>query len=358
MLRSLGLAAFLFSVAATSLARAELGAEPSPARIRLAAEAFDLGREAYSHENFVEAAEQFERADSQAPSVTAIEYAIRAREKAGQLERAATLAALAADRHPGDANIQAVVSDLLRRAERELFTLKVRCEEPCELALESTIVHGAPSFSRVVFLKAGTVLVQAGFPNGTSVAQSVSASAGGKGDVSFSVPAAAPAAPAPGPVAPKAAVPSAPPVPPKALPPERSTGLSPAVFWVGVGLTVAAAGVSTWSGLDTLNDPGEERIRAECPRGDTSCSLYQLGLEKQRRTNILFGVTGGLGLSTILLGALFTDWKGTDREPPASGASAPPRHARATLPKQARSVEWQPFVALGEGAFAGARGRF
>ena len=339
MLRSLGVAAIIFCFVTPTAVRADPRPEPSPARIRQAAEAFDLGREAYQREDFVEAAEQFERADSQAPSATAIEYAMRSREKAGQLDRAATLAALAQSRHANDPNLQKLSSDLLSRAKQGLFALTVHCQEPCELALESTIVHGAPSFSRVVFLKDGALTVHAGFPNGTSATRSITAVAGAEGDLSFSVPATTP-----GPAAPAALPPSAaPPSPPSraaTLTPASSEpwrGFSPAVFWVGVGLTVAAAGVTTWSGLDTLNDPGEERIRRDCSQGDTSCELYQLGLSKQRRTNVLLGVTGGLGLGTILVGAVFTDWRG-----------APAR----------TSGKLEPWLVIGEGALAGARGRF
>jgi hypothetical protein len=93
----------LFSVAAAAVilhaagvARAaEEVSDPTPAQVRSAAEAFDRGREAYKTEDYVEAAEQFESADANAPSAAALELAIRARDKAGQLDRAATLAALA-----------------------------------------------------------------------------------------------------------------------------------------------------------------------------------------------------------------------------------------------------------------------
>src|SRR5688572_21713046 len=90
----------------------EAAAEPTPAQVRTAAEAFDRGREAYKAEEYVEAAEQFEKADNSAPSSAAIELAIRARDKAGQLDRAATLLALALKRHPGDTNLTKLATDL------------------------------------------------------------------------------------------------------------------------------------------------------------------------------------------------------------------------------------------------------
>jgi len=106
----------LFSTAAVAVvlhfaglaSAAEEAAEPTPTQVRSAAEAFDRGREAYKSEEYVEAAEQFESADANAPSAAALELAIRARDKAGQLDRAATLAALALARHPDDPSIQKI----------------------------------------------------------------------------------------------------------------------------------------------------------------------------------------------------------------------------------------------------------
>src|SRR6478752_2224449 len=96
----------------SSYAQAQSGSEPTPAQVRVAAEAFDHGREAYKAEDYVEAAEQFEKADSNAPSPAALELAIRARDKAGELDRAATLLALALKRHPDDENLLKLAPDL------------------------------------------------------------------------------------------------------------------------------------------------------------------------------------------------------------------------------------------------------
>ncbi len=96
------LAALLFGSMASPAAAQGSGPEPTPAQVRAAAEAFDLGRQSYKDGHFTEAAEQFERADSNAPSSTALELAIRARDKAGDLDRAGTLAALALTLYPDD----------------------------------------------------------------------------------------------------------------------------------------------------------------------------------------------------------------------------------------------------------------
>ena len=84
---------YLSSVAVVALVLAApavaYAQEPTPAQIRAAAEAFDRGREAYEAEQYRDAAEQFERADSNAPSNAALEYALRSRDQAGNGDRAA-----------------------------------------------------------------------------------------------------------------------------------------------------------------------------------------------------------------------------------------------------------------------------
>src|SRR6187549_3785601 len=128
-----------------SIAHAQDGSsEPTPAQVRVAAEAFDQGREAYKSEDYVEAAEQFEKADSNAPSPAALELAIRARDKAGELDRAATLMSLALRRHPDDANLLKIAGDLTKRARATLFELTATCDLPCDLTVGGKIVHGSP----------------------------------------------------------------------------------------------------------------------------------------------------------------------------------------------------------------------
>src|SRR5690606_7210369 len=127
--------------------------------------------------------------------------------------------------------------------------------------------------------------------------------------------------------------------PPKQRPSEPATvstdsggGLPPIVFFIGTGLTVAAGAATAWSGIDTQNNPGADRVREECAGQGESCELDQEGLDRQRRTNILAAGTGGLGLATIAIGVFFTDWGGDEK--PAAKRAAP---KRASI---------QPFVGL------------
>ncbi|HEX3772954.1 MAG TPA: hypothetical protein VHV51_00750 [Polyangiaceae bacterium] len=347
----------LFSVAAVAVVlhtagvvRAEEEAfEPTPAQVRAAAEAFDRGREAYKSEEYVEAAEQFESADSNAPSAAALELAIRARDKAGQLDRAATLAALALARHSDDANIQKLAPGIIQKAKNELFELDIKCDDPCDVTVAGKIAPGRRATDRTVFVGPGKYEVRAGWSGDRSTSKQVEASKGASAALEFQAPeAAAPAAPE--------AAPNATPASNSDKPAEdggqqKSGPLPSAVFWVGVGLTAVAGGVTVWSGLDTQNNPGPNKVRAECQAGADDCnSLYQQGVDKQHRTNILIGTTAGLGVATAVIGAFFTDWSGKK-----SAAPAPENSESAS---RARGFSIEPWLSFGGGASVGARGRF
>jgi len=338
--------ALVFSVA--PLAHAQDGSsEPTPAQVRVAAEAFDKGREAYKAEEYVEAAEQFEKADNNAPSAAAIELAIRSRDKAGELDRAATLASLALKRHPDDQNLLKLANDLAKRASATLFELTAVCDTACDLTVGGKLVHGAPDTRRMLYVAPGALTVRAGWSDNRSDSKQIQAEAGGKGEVSFVAPptpttqdqAKEPAAPVTEPVGPAN--------PQKDDGGKKSSGWSPTVFYVGAGLTAVLGGITVWSGIDTVNNPGADRVKKECgelmQRED--CALYQQGLDKQRRTNILIGVTAGVGVGTALIGLLATDW---------SGGSATAEQSAALFHP---SVRVAPYATPQGGGFA-AVGRF
>jgi hypothetical protein len=296
-----------------STAHAQDGAsEPTPAQVRVAAEAFDRGREAYKAEEYVDAAEHFEKADSNAPSPAALELAIRARDKAGELDRAATLMSLALKRHPDDPNLLKIAADLSKRANATLFEVTATCDIPCDLTVGGKIVHGAPDTQRLIYVAPGSLTIRAGWSDNRSDSKQVQAEAGGKGEVAF----VAPSTPATKSMAKEPDDPvSAAPVSPTNDQHDdgadkKSSGWSPTVFFVGVGLTAVLGGVTVWSGIDTVNNPGTDRVKNECGDQGESCALYQEGLSKQRRTNVLIGVTAGVGVGTLLVGVLATDWGG------------------------------------------------
>lgn len=348
MRKRLRVALIAVTLLGASRGLAQSDSEASPAQVRAAAEAFDRGREAYKSGDPTVAAEAFELADSKAASPVALEYAIRSRDKAGQLDRAATLAALSKSRYPGEAALEKLADEVLSRARAELYEAQVICSEPCDLVVDGKLVHGAANFERVLFLVEGEHRLRAGFPQNRSASRSVQATSGQQGEVRFEAPeeeaiAETPATDEPieEPLVAKSAAPEA------SEPREESSGWSPGVFWVGAGLTAVLGGVTLWSGLDTVKNPGEDEVRDSCSNNQADCrDLYDDGRKRQSRTNVLLGVTAGVGLATIIIGAAATDW-GDEGEQPETLA----RRAR----KQARLT---PFISIGQGALVGAEGRF
>lgn len=319
-----GLAVSLIALALVTPLHAyaqEASAEPTPAQVRAAAEAFDRGREAYKAEDYVEAAEQFEKADDSAPSSAALELAIRAREKAGEIDRAATLLALALKRHPTDQTLVKLAADLDRRVKADLFMLTANCDTPCDLTVGGKIVHGRPDTERTLFVHPGTIVVRAGWAENLSDSKQIEAEKGGQGAVTFVTP----PSPAGQAMAKEAVETAGPPPPdPSATKDEgaakKSGGWPPTIFFVGAGLTAVAGGITIWSGIDTVNNPGADKVKEECGEQGESCALYQEGLSKQRRTNMLIAVTAGVGVATILVGVLATDWSGGKSAAPAEAA--------------------------------------
>lgn len=277
-------------------------AAPDAERLKTAADEFDAGRRAYRLRDFDNAAAHFENADRDVPSPEALQSAIRARKEAGQDARAATLASWALSRYPGDKELADYAPKIIADAEKGLYKLTVGCSPDCALVVDEKVAPFGETSAATLYLEPGTHTLVAGWPNDRRTNSSVDAVAGGLGTVSFSAPAT-----------PNGGIGSAPIEPASSNSPEsdrgRASGLPPAVFFVGAGATLILTGVTIWSGIDTLNNPGKEAI-ANCQPRDTSCPEYQLGLSHQQRTNVLIGATSVVAAGTAVLGLFFTNWGG------------------------------------------------
>lgn len=328
-------------------------AAPSAEDIKAAAEAFDLGRRAFKSKDYVEAAENFESADSHAPSAAALELAFRSRDKAGQLDRAATLAWLAKKRHPDADFVKKLVPPVLKRAQSELHEATVKCDLPCEIVVETKLAHGKPDVERVIYLAPGQHNIRAGWSMGRSQSQSVDATAGGHSDLSFTAPPepkqeAAPAASGAGAGAGEAGNAGQGGRVDRGV--QKHEGWPPIIFFIGAGATAVLGGVTIWSGVDTLNNPGPDTVKQECVNRNTDCPAYQQGLAHQTRTNVLIAVTAGVGVATLLIGAFATDWSSMSSE-------QQPASARKRAVSRGASVE--PWITTGNGVtLGGAVGRF
>jgi hypothetical protein len=87
-----------------------------------------------------------------------------------------------------------------------------------------------------------------------------------------------------------------------------SKPFGPAIFFVSLGLTAVAGGLTVWSGMDTIKAPGVAAVKQECVGQGEKCPAYQAGLDSQRRTNILLATTSGLAAVTVVVGVFFTQW--------------------------------------------------
>lgn len=299
-----------------------VAAEPSVEDVKAAGEQFNLGRAAFKEEEFAQAAEHFERADGLAPNAKVLELAIDARVEAGQLDRAATLAVLAKTRHEGDERFNDLDA-LLAKAEKQFGKVEISCDRPCSLVVGTRLVHGEAADQWVLFLPEGAHSIRAGWGEKQTATKEFEANPGESGSLNFVAPLEEDVEPVPPPptegesdefdeVLDPFGMEGDKPAPPADEPQadKSSAGLSPTWFWIGAGTTVALAGVSTWSAIDTQSSPGTAAVREECGgTQNTSCSAYATGQEKEARTNLLWGVTGGaLAVTTVLF--FITDFGG------------------------------------------------
>jgi hypothetical protein len=311
------------------------GDAPSVEEVKAAESDFNKGREAYKAGNYDEAAEYFESADGHAPNERVIELAINARDKAGHLDRAATSAEWALELYPNAARIKKVAVPIIERAKAELFTAIITCDDACNLLDGTRIVHGEAATRRVVFLTPGEHEIRASWSEGRVISQQISGKVGDTTNLEFKAP----------PVPKKAEAAVAPTVVmapgPDRGADEKPHGMTPIVFFSGVGLTAVLGGVTIWSGIDTTKNPGTDAVRTACSSaGQVNCqSLYDDGKSAELRTNILIAATSVVGAATAVIGGFFTNW---------SGKKAP----------EADTARITPWVTYANGPAVGASGRF
>lgn len=302
------------------------------AKIRIAAEEFDAGRRAFLQKDYEGAAEHFENADRDAPSVEALRLAIRARKEGGFEARAATLSELALRRYPTDEATVTLAKGVIEGFRPNLFRLRVQCAPACGLVVDDKATYGDPAAEQVVYMNPGQHSVSASWTQGRGRAIRINGEKGREQvlvlrPAEMLIPAASSSASA---------------APPPVVPTKKeSSGLPPVVFYTGLGLTAVLTGVTIWSGLDTKNNPGRDKVETACVNLGESCPEYQDGLDRQRRTNILLGTTIGVAAVTGVLAA-FTSWGGGTEGEANNKASA----------------RVQPSVGWAGGLQLGATGRF
>ena len=256
-----------------------------------AADAYDQGTSAYLSERYELAAHWFERAYRLVPTSTALLQAVRAYHKAGNSIRAANLALQVRDEYPLDERSKQITEAVVSAVQPANVLVEVECEKARTLELDGALVQH-PTFFVTPEVEHS---LKGAFDNGET-STFVQGAAGSTKKVML-------AAPAP---------PSAPPVPRWA-------------FFSSLGATVALGAVTVWSGIDANNgvsafesaarsasSPGINSGASPTPEQQAQ-SLLEEGRQKERRTNILIGVTAGMAVGTAVLG-VFTNWKGESRD--------------------------------------------
>jgi hypothetical protein len=281
---------------------------PSAERIKSAAAEYDAGRRAFTDGKFEDAAAHFENAYHDAPNAQTLRNAIRARKQAGQLARAASLSVIAFSKYPDDEPTAAIVKETLAEAEPKLFKLSVACSPECGVASDGRVLSLEDAKKFVFFLDPGPHAMVVSWTGDRTKQVDVVAKAGQNQDFTL----------------------VAPPMPVKPVGPGTGGGeatpstkpLGPALFFVTLGLTAVAGGVTIWSGMDTINNPGADAVRQQCAGKGETCQAYVDGRASQLRTNVLIGVTSGLGAVTLVVGLFLTQWSTPKQEPAPAPAAA------------------------------------
>ncbi len=301
-------------------------------RLRAAEEEYDAGRRAFLADQFEAAALHFENAFRDAPRSQVLRNAIRSRQKAKQLARAATLAEVARRRYPADVQTRELADEVIAEAAQKLHEVRVTCSVECTVTSDGKIASLEDTKSFVLFLDPGPHSLTFAFPKGGVVARTVDAKPAGHEEIAIVAP-------------PLPKIEEKPDAPAPASKPKEgglrpSTGLPPAVFFVGVGLTLAAGAATAVSGFAAVSSPGKEAVREGCVGQGERCELYKSGLAGEVRTNVGIGITGGLTLMTGVVGIFLTDWGGPTT---TRSARLGPHAASPTL-----SVGWQSVSVAGQ----------
>jgi hypothetical protein len=315
----LAIVAVAWSVTASAEERpAGAAAAPGADQIQFAAHEHDLGYRAYVDKRYEEAATHFENAFFAAPNQAELRSAIRARRDAGELPRAATLAALGLRKFPGDAVTARLADEVIAQARPQAFEVRVTSSADCSILVDDKLAIGERGTDARVFVAPGKHDLVVSWSDDRSAHVPIAAVAGESQTLALEPPAAAPAPPPAAPPATAAGPVVSPPVEPLPPPPrapaqapgsaQDTRPFGPVVFVTGAVVTAALGGITVWSRIDAQNNPGPDTVRRVCAGLYDSCPAYQQGVDADRRTYLLLAGTGVAAVATTVVGVFFTQW--------------------------------------------------
>jgi hypothetical protein len=253
---------------------------------------FETGTEAFRRGDYAAAGREFDRAYALAPHPDAAWNAAQAWERMQDVARAANHYSLYLQIAPeGAADRNRAVAALARLAPG-LARLDVHVPGDGEHA--AVQVDGEPATVGLIYVYPGAHEVSAQVGTRT-LRQQVGVRAGMVQSVVLAEEAAPP--PSAAPVTNAAVQPAFEPLRER---PSRG-GLPAWVIFAGAGATLAALGVTIWSGFDTLS-------ARDAFVNHASETTFQAGRSAETRTNVLVAVTTGLGVAT-LAAAFFVHWR-------------------------------------------------
>jgi hypothetical protein len=273
-----------------------------------AAREFQEAQHAFAAGDYRLAAEQFEAAYKHKPHYASLWNAARARQRAGDIVRAANLYAKYLREAPPNTRDRNTAQASLREIAPKLGRIEVTA-----VGLDDVRLDGEPLVERMVYVNPGAHVVDAvkkgeGSDKDKAVRASPTVDAGQTVSVALVPP----------------SVNEANPPPPANLPPKREVvekekereprrGWSPTVVVVGGILTALGAGLTVASGLDTLSQRSQFDKDPSQPNLDS-------GKSKQLRTNILLGATATMAVLTGACAIWLVDWHVKDRSVQAGAA--------------------------------------
>lgn len=272
-------------------ARPAAAGEPEVARAR---DAYDRGVKAESRGDHGAAARAFAEADALAPSVASLEAALESTMRADDAALGAELLERGEARVT-DAGLSKTMAAARRRFENRTGRVRVDCAfaKSCLVAVDGS----ARDATRAVFVSVGahSVVVER---DGVRLDRLVEVR---PGEVVVLAPEEAPRA------GPPAAV---------SAEPRRRTmaapGISPVWFYVGLGLTAVAGGVSIASGLDA--SAKHTAFDRDCGAGGSGpvpgdcAARADAGASADTRTNVALVVTGSLAAVSAVTAIAFVRW--------------------------------------------------
>lgn len=275
---------------------------------RQAGKDFSDGDRAFKAGDFRAAAEAYERAYKRMPHPAALWNAARAWHRSGDLARAANLYARYLQEAPAGARDRNSAQKALAEVAPKLGHLQIHAS-----GLTGVKVDGDPLAADEVYVTPGAHVVEAQTSDGHVARQSQNVDAGDTVSVALVASNDAPA----------------PTTNPAATPPAETGGgrsWSPIVVYFGGAVTLALAGITVWSGVDTLSQ------KDAFDKNPTQQNLDS-GQQAQTRTNGLLGATIGVGLLTGAAAVFLVDWHGKP-------ASTEPAGAPPSKEGEAARIRW------------------